>query len=134
MDIETDIVERIIAVIPAVQAIYLFGSRAGEKFRPDSDWDIAVLAAHDLSGSDAFFELQLEMAESLKGGVNLVDFLALPIVLQFEVLKARKRIYCADRAYCVGIEAETFSAYQRFEAERRPVIESFIKKRLNSEL
>lgn len=36
--------------IPGLQALWLFGSRAGDEYRPDSDWDLAILAEKPLDG------------------------------------------------------------------------------------
>lgn len=127
---EEDIVQRIRAVLPDVQGIYLFGSRAAGQARPDSDYDVAVLCNLPVSGGDLFFRLQIDLASLTDEGVNLVDLRSLPIVLQFEVLCGRRRLYCADREFCILFEAGILSEYQRFEEERRPVITEFFNRRL----
>lgn len=130
MDIEKHILERIRAAIPGLKAVYLYGSRATGKHRPDSDFDVAVLSEKPLRDADQFFNLQIELAALTDAGVNLVDFRALPTVLQFEVLRTQKRLFCADRLYCVVFEAGIFSEYQRFNEERKPVVEAFVNRRL----
>lgn len=128
--LEEHIVRRIRSSLPGVQGVYLFGSRATGHARPDSDYDVAVLCAAPVTDSDAFFHLQIELAALTEAGVNLADLRVLPVVMQFEVLRGRRRLFCADRAFCAGFEAEILSAYQRFEEERRPVITAFLNRRI----
>lgn len=132
MSPESQFLSRIQSAIPELKAVYLYGSRASGKARPDSDYDIAVLAAEPLEGKESFFRLQLELAGLTDSGVNLVDLRSLPIVLQFEVLRGRKRLFCADRAYCVDVESGIFSDYQRFAEERQIILDTFFKKRADA--
>ncbi|MBC7775199.1 MAG: nucleotidyltransferase domain-containing protein [Phycisphaerae bacterium] len=132
MTLESHFLSRIQSAVPDLKAVYLYGSRALGKARPDSDYDVAVLAASPLEGKDVFFRLQLELAGLTDSGVNLVDLQSLPIVLQFEVLRGRKRLFCADRAFCVDFEAEILSDYQRFAQERQVILEVFLKKRADA--
>ena len=129
-EFEENIVQRITATLPDVKGIYLFGSQATGCARPDSDYDVAVLCELPVgSGNKIFFRLQIELASLTESGVNLVDFRSLPIVMQFEVLKGRRRLFCADHDFCILFEAEILSKYQRFEEERRPVITAFLNHR-----
>lgn len=132
MSIEAQIITRIQKAVPGVKAIYLFGSQATGTARPDSDYDVAVLATESLEGNKAFFKLQLELAGMTDNGVNVVDLHVLPVVLQFEVLCARKRLFCADRDFCVLFEAGIISDYQRFALERQIVLDTFLKKRADA--
>jgi len=132
MSLESQFLSRIQSAIPDLKAVYLYGSRASGKARPDSDYDIAVLAAEPLEGKESFFRLQLELASLTDAGVNLVDLQSLPIVLQFEVLRGRKRLFCADRAYCVNFESGILSDYQRFAEERQIILDTFFKKRADA--
>ncbi len=132
MSLESQFLSRIQSAIPDLKAVYLYGSRASGKARPDSDYDVAVLAAEPLEGKEAFFHLQLELAGLTDSGVNLVDLRSLPIVLQFEVLRGRKRLFCADRAFCVDFEAGILSDYQRFAEERQIILDTFLKKRADA--
>ncbi len=126
VSIEEIAVKRILSTFPDVKGIYLFGSRAFGKHRPDSDYDMAVLADEPLEGTDTFFALQLELAAD--SGVHLVDLRTAPTVLQFEVLRGRKRLYCSDREYCIDFEAYILSAYQHFNEQRRPIIERMLQR------
>ncbi len=132
MNLESHFLSLIKQAVPDLKAVYLFGSRASGKARPDSDYDVAVLAAEPLEGKEAFFRLQLELASLTDSGVNLVDLQSLPIVLQFEVLRGRKRLFCADRVFCVDFESGILSDYQRFAQERQVVLDTFFKKRADA--
>jgi predicted nucleotidyltransferase len=129
--LEEYIVQRIKTVLPNVQGIYLFGSRATGHFRPDSDYDVAVLCDLPIKNEESFFRLQIELAALTESGVNIVDIRSLPIVIQFEVLRGRRRLFCADRDFRIIFEANILSKYQRFEeVERQPVIKAFLNRRL----
>lgn len=132
MSVELQFLSRIQSAVPDLKAVYLFGSRASGKARADSDYDVAVLAAERLEGKESFFQLQLELAGLTDNGVNLVDLQSLPVVLQFEVLRGRKRLYCADRAFCVAFESGILSDYQRFAEERQVILDTFFKKRADA--
>lgn len=134
MALESQFLSRIQSAIPDLKAVYLYGSRASGKARPDSDYDVAVLAAEPLEREESFFRLQLELAGLTDSGVNLMDLRSLPIVLRFEVLHGRKRLFCADRAYCVDLESGILSDYQRFAEERQIILDTFFKKRADAAL
>ena len=128
MEIEPYFLARIQSVVPNLKAVYLYGSRATGKSRADSDYDVAVLAAVPLAGSAVFFRLQLELAGLTDSGVNIVDMKSLPIVLQFEVLRGRKRLFCTDREFCSDFESTVLSDYQRFAQERKIIVDTFLAK------
>ena len=132
MSIEKQFLTRIQQVVPNLKAVYLFGSRASDKARSDSDYDVAVLAEDSLQGKEFFFRLQLELAGMTDSGVNLVDLQSLPIVMQFEVLLGRRRLLCADRSFCTAFESGVLSDYQRFAQERKVIVERFLKKRADA--
>jgi predicted nucleotidyltransferase len=132
MTLESHFLTRIQSVVPDLKAVYLYGSRAQGKARPDSDYDVAVLAARPLEGKEMFFRFQLELAGLTESGVNVVDMQSLPIVLQFEVLRGRKRIFCSDRAFCVDFESGILSDYQRFAQERQIIMDTFFKRRADA--
>lgn len=132
MSLESQFLSCIQSAVPDLKAVYLFGSRASGKARPDSDYDVAVLATEPLEGRESFFHLQVELASLTDAGVNLVDLQSLPIVLQFEVLRGRKRLFCADRRFCVEFESGILSDYQRFAQERQVILDTFFKKRADA--
>jgi len=65
-------VELILAVLPDAEAIYLFGSKARDDARSDSDVDLAVLGTARTDPMSRF-ELQERIAARLHTAVDLVD-------------------------------------------------------------
>lgn len=72
--------------LPHVQAVYVFGSRAARTERPDSDLDLAVLAARPL-GPVERFDAQGALAAHLHLDVDLVDLRSASTVMRAEVLR-----------------------------------------------
>lgn len=77
---------------PQIQAVYLFGSRAGGRARPGSDVDLAVVSKNDPSASE-----KLDILSRLaKEGFCDVDLVFLPkdnIVLQYEAVRMNRVVY-----------------------------------------
>lgn len=131
--IEQHAVRRILETLEGVKGIYLYGSRAAGKARPDSDYDIAILGERLFDPqSDRFFKLQIELAGYTDSGVNISDLRRLPTVLQFEVLRQKKRLFVADRPFCIAFEAYILSSFQDFNPRRQPLIQTFIEKALKN--
>lgn len=64
----------------------------------------------------------------LSADVDLVNLQQANIDFRFIIVSTAKRIFCADRTFCDNFEMITYSMYQYFEEERKPIIED-IKKR-----
>lgn len=56
--------------------IVLFGSRAEDRARPDSDWDLAVQKVDGRLNSNEYLELIRRFSKTLQGEVDLVDLIA----------------------------------------------------------
>ena len=65
-------VAKTLAPHPEIQLAFVFGSAARDALRPDSDVDVAVLAASPLS-PEARLELMAELSLAVKREVDLVD-------------------------------------------------------------
>jgi len=92
-----------------VKLAYLFGSRARGTFRPDSDYDYAVLFGRNTSVLDEV-ELTMSLAERLKVPVDLVNVVALDsadLSLAYRVLKEGRLAYCEDENLKRRWERET---------------------------
>lgn len=79
-------------------AVYLFGSRAAGKPRPESDYDLALLLPPDaplLSGPE---RLQLigELEQAAGRQVDLVVLNKAPLALQFEIIHTGNVLYESD--------------------------------------
>jgi uncharacterized protein len=125
---EKEIVETVLAHLPAVQAIYLFGSYGTEDEWPSSDVDIAVLlppAEAKQTDWRALLPLQMALADLLKKEVDLINVRQVSTVFQKEIVMADRRVYCADGYAADEFEMLVLSFYQKLNEERREILEEF---------
>ena len=102
--------EAVLRLMPDVEAIYLFGSRADSRARDDSDLDIAVLGAAPLPPLRRF-EMQRELSALLGHDVDLVDLFAATTVLRLEVVTRGKLLYRRDADRTLDFEARVLGEY-----------------------
>ena len=81
--------------LPALLAIYLFGSRANGHAGPDSDLDLAVLVAGKLDPV-ATWELAQLLANQANCDVDLVDLRGASTVMQYQVIMTGTRLWQKD--------------------------------------
>ena len=108
--------------VPDVQAVYAFGSRAEGAARPDSDLDLAVLAARPLDPVDRF-DVQEAVAAALGLDVDLVDLRSASTVMRVEVLRTGQVIHDVDPTARAFFETRVLSAYALLNEERRGILE-----------
>ena len=93
-----DFLERVtqcILNLSRVDAIYLYGSRAKEHYRDDSDWDIAVLFTDyepdllERAIRPQMLESELERAFPDQT-ISLVDLREVPVPLQWNIIQGIK--------------------------------------------
>lgn len=77
---------------------------------------------------DRFFLAQ-QLADILNTDVDLVDLRAASTILRFEIIGKGKRIFCQDETICDLFEITVFSMYQRFQEERKAIVEEILQKR-----
>ncbi len=122
-----DVIERIrhlmpeiIARFPSIQVFYLFGSHADGGAEDRSDVDVAVFTD---GREDAAMELELGvyLQHNLKREVDVVIMQKVSPILQYEVLKARKRLYEKDPELRAILEVKSFRDYldARYYQEKR---------------
>ncbi|MBI4402375.1 MAG: nucleotidyltransferase domain-containing protein [Nitrospirae bacterium] len=121
MDME-GLIREVKKAVPSLIALYRFGSQAKGEARPESDVDLAILAA-DALPSSTLFALQQELAASLKRDVDLVDIRAASTVLRMQVLSTGECLYSADDLVREQFETVVYSAYARLNEERRAILE-----------
>jgi len=93
-----------------VQVAYLFGSRAREASREDSDYDFAALFGRDATVEDEV-RLTVEVADALGIPVDMVSVVALDragLELAYRVLKEGKLAYSRDENFRRLWERSTF--------------------------
>jgi predicted nucleotidyltransferase len=113
------VVERLQSLRPA--AVYLFGSAAAGRLRPDSDVDLALLPSGPLQAS-ARLALQNDLAELLGRDVHLVDLSSASSVLAKEVIAGGRVIAMNDPRRRAEFEMYALSDYARLNEERAPVL------------
>lgn len=97
-------------VLPGIEALYVFGSRARGDARPDSDLDLAVLGAAPLDPLRRF-EAQRELSALLGVDVDLIDLRAASSVLRSEVVNGGKVLFQCDAEYVLAFEAGVLGEY-----------------------
>ena len=130
MNTNQQIVDFLSERLPKLKGVYLFGSRAENRVRPESDVDIAFLVKWGHSPTSMQkWEWSVELSAILEvESVDLVDLQQAKTDFRFVIISTSKRIFCEDKAYCDTFEMIAYSMYQRLELERREIIEA-VKKR-----
>ncbi len=116
------IVDTIQAAVPALHAVYRFGSSATGTARPDSDIDLGLLADRPLDPR-ARFELQETLAIALRRSVDLVDLRSASTVMASQVVTTGIVIHDGAPHARGAFEDHVFSAYARLNEERRGILE-----------
>lgn len=101
--------------------IYLFGSRALGRARPDSDFDIAFLPVRPCA-AQAVFEAAQNLARDLNAEVHLVDLSRATTVFRKEILRTGLVLAEARPADRARFEMQTLVDYARLNEERPPVL------------
>jgi hypothetical protein len=112
-----------------VAVAYLFGSRAVKVETSHSDVDLAVLL---FEASKKLFEYYLYLVSNLSRILeNEVDLIVLnnsPPLLQHQVIKHGKIIYCRDEEARITFEARVQSEYLDFQRAVTRYNECFMKE------
>ena len=89
---------------PGLQAVYLFGSRAGGNAREDSDLDLAVLADEQLAPL-AMWDLAQSLASMTGCDVDLVDLRSASTIMQHQIITTGLRLWQS------GIQAALYECF-----------------------
>ncbi|MBT3726086.1 MAG: nucleotidyltransferase domain-containing protein [Gammaproteobacteria bacterium] len=115
------IIETITTKLSGIQAIYRYGSAGSIYERPESDIDIAILAAHIVP----YYKI-INLASTLMGAtgrdIDLQDMQKLPVTLRVQIVLQGERIYCADRVAAETYDSHTLSEYVRLNEERHLIL------------
>jgi uncharacterized protein len=113
--------------IPDVVAVYGFGSRARGTSRADSDLDLAVLA-HSRLPTEMRWNVQEQLARSLKVNVDLIDLRSVPTVMQKEIVATGTVIFGLDASARRAFEGLVLSTYARLNEERREILQRVLNE------
>lgn len=122
LDIDGVLSRRLAPFRPAV--VYLFGSAAKGCSRPDSDIDVAFLAA---SPPDPVrvFDVAQEIAADLGREVDLVDLHRASAVLKAQIIGTGRRLAGGDPGATATFEMYALSDFARANEERREPLRAF---------
>jgi predicted nucleotidyltransferase len=115
-------VELIVARVPGLIAVYLFGSVARGDQTFESDIDFATLASRPLTPK-VRWELQQELSVLLYREVDLIDLRASSTVMRVQVLGSSELLLDLDTYARATFEATALSTYTRLNVERRHILE-----------
>ena len=116
--------EAVLAEVPDCLAIYVYGSRAGDQARPDSDLDVAVLLLPDSQLPDRL-TLAARLASRLKVEVDMVDLRRASDILRREVLASGIRIHAFQPDEVLEWEAQALTRYGHYRHEVADLLADF---------
>lgn len=117
---DSAIVTAVRDVLPAAQAITVFGSRADGSARADSDLDLAVLLPGRADVVN-LWEAGEEIARRLNVDVDLIDLRAASTVMQYQIVTTGRRLFAAHTAVDL-FEAFVLSEMTALNEARAPLI------------
>jgi predicted nucleotidyltransferase len=114
--------DEILAALPDVVAIYVFGSAASGDLGPDSDLDLAVLGPRPYD-SRQLYDLgrSIEVMSGLD--IDLVDLITAPTLLKYEVITGGRQLHCADPGVAFEFEGRSLAEYGRFVEDFAPLFD-----------
>jgi len=107
---------------PNLIAFYRFGSQAKGEARPESDVDLAILAAAPCA-PERLSALREELAVLLHRDVDLVDLRTASTVLRMQVLAHGECLASAQALARERFEDMVYSSYARLNEERRGILD-----------
>lgn len=107
--------------LPDVVALYLYGSYAEGRQRPDSDLDLAILCRKPID-TTSLYETRMALAQELEMDVDCVDLQNIPLTLAAQVLESGILILDQDLSYRGKIETALMSRYANLNEERKEII------------
>ena len=108
-----ELVPELVARFPAIDVLYLFGSRAPGRAGEDSDVDLAVFMAEEAIRSNPCLDLEIGLfAEGRLGcPVDLVVMQRVSPITQHQVLAHGQRLFERDPGRRVLLESVSFKKY-----------------------
>jgi predicted nucleotidyltransferase len=116
--------DALLAALPDVWAIYVYGSFARGDEWPNSDVDLAVLLPADRQIED-LLGLMSEVSLRTQRDVDLVDLRKVSDVLRREVFEDGRTLFISQPDAVLAWEASAMSRYARHREETRDIMEDF---------
>jgi len=108
--------------IPALKALYLFGSYAEGVASGSSDIDIAYLSSESIPQT-ARWEISQALASQLSIDVDLIDLANTNTIFRYQIISKGERLY-GDGYEVESFETLAYSFYLRFQEERQPIVDA----------
>lgn len=110
------------ANLPALRGVYRYGSAGGEFDRPESDIDVAVLAAKPIEWP-VLTRCAFELTRLAGRDVDLNDMSRLPVTLRVQIVTQGVRLYADDRSAADEYDSRVLSDYAHLNEARRGILE-----------
>ena len=123
---DSQIVSAVRAVLPEVEAVYLYGSFATGEQNDSSDLDLAVAMPSRLNPLQ-LWDASNAMADKLNIDLDLLDLKAVDTVVQHQVLTTGRRIF-GEGLLLDLYETYILSAMTSLEELRAPLIADIIHR------
>ncbi len=110
---------QIIQEYAEIDAIYLYGSRAKQTHRENSDWDIAVLFSDyekdvlERVSRPQFLEATLERELKAYNQISVVDLEDVSIYLQFSIIMTGKKLFDRYVPHVKRVENSIISKWEK---------------------
>ena len=104
--------------VPALQAVYLFGSQVADRLAQQSDLDLAVLAGAPLP-AELSWRLAADLGRRAGRDVDLVDLRRVDPILGFQVVSRGEPLLVLDTHAQAAWEMTALSRYQDWKITRR---------------
>ncbi len=114
--------EKMIQIIHAhaqVDAIYLYGSRAKQTARENSDWDIAVIFSDYETDASArllrpqLLEAAIERELKLYNQISEIDLETAPVYLQYSILMSAVKWFDRNVSHFKRVEQSILSKWEK---------------------
>lgn len=120
--LDPPIVATLRQVLPAVEAIYRYGSAGGEYEREESDIDLAVLGRQPFDFS-LLLRAGAELVRLTGKEVDLHDMRRLPVTLRVQIVTSGVRLFSADPAQAEAYDSRVLSDYAYLNEARRGILD-----------
>jgi len=121
MKVDFKVIKSLLIEELKAELIYLFGSYAKGKERPDSDLDLAFLSSREIDDYQRFLTAQ-KLASRLNIAVDLIDLKKASTVFKVQIIQGRL-LYAEDKLQQQEFEMLALKKYARLNEERKEIIE-----------
>ena len=121
MNLDFDYIKSFLIEELEAELIYLFGSYAEGKERPDSDLDLAFLTSKEIDDYQRFLTAQ-KLASSLNIDIDLIDLKKASTVFRVQIIQG-ELLYAKDKQQKQEFEMLTLKKYARLNEERKEIID-----------